>query len=206
MRHCSYTPEFLYQMAKPDRILFHTDNNVKVKTDMTLKLLNPLRANFFQKEQKHIFTFHVIPPHQYHGCWCPGHKEAGHQHPWYFLCWTKLIRSLHVKGTFTHAWADVGGKLVSTQIITCVHTCAVVERRRSGSKNRSARNGSNTQFTAPASKPHTPNHHCPQEMADPPASAPRMCEHTRGSGAGISKSARLRSATAQRMCEHSFRV
>ena len=61
----------------------------------------------------------------------------------------------------------------STQIFTCVHTCAVAERRRSGSKNRSARNGSNTQFTAPASKPRAPNHHCPQEMADPPASAPQ---------------------------------
>ena len=60
-----------------------------------------------------------------------------------------------------------GGKLASTQIITCVHTCAVAVRRRSGSKKRSARNGSNTQFTAPASKPRAPNHHCPQEMADP---------------------------------------
>ena len=37
-----------------------------------------------------------------------------------------------------------------------------------------------------------------------PASAPRMCEHTRGSVAGISKSARLRPATAPRMCERSF--
>ena len=110
----------------------------------------------------------------------------------------------HHKGTFTHARADAGGKLASTQIITCVHTCAVAERRRSGSKNRSARNGSNTQFTAPASKPRAPNHHCPQEMADPPASAPRMCEHTRDNAGGISKSARLRSATAPRMCERSF--
>ena len=76
-------------------------------------------------------------------------------------------------GTFTHARADAGGKLASTQIITCVHTCAVAERRRSGSKIRSARNGSNTQFAAPASKPRAPNHHCPQEMADRPASAPR---------------------------------
>ena len=67
-------------------------------------------------------------------------------------------------------------------------------RLRSGSKNRSARNGSNTQFTAPASKPCAPNHHCPQEMADPPASAPRMREHTRGSAVAISKSACLRSA------------
>ena len=36
------------------------------------------------------------------------------------------------------------------------------------------------------------------------AFAPRMCEHTRGSGAGMSKSARLRSATAPRMCESSL--
>ena len=108
------------------------------------------------------------------------------------------------EATFTHARAGAGGKLASTRIMTCVHTCAVAERRRSGSKNRSARNGSNTQFTAPASKPRAPNHHCPQEMADPPASAPRMCEHTRGSGAGISKSARFRSATAPRMCGRSF--
>ena len=96
----------------------------------------------------------------------------------------------------THARAEAGGKLASPQIITCVHTCAVAERRRSGSKIRSARNGSNTQFAASASKPHAPNHHCPQEMADPPVSAPRMCEHT--------AIARLRSATAPRMCERSF--
>ena len=112
------------------------------------------------------------------------------------------VRS-HMRG---RARAEAGGKLVSTQIITCVHTCAVAERRRSGSKIRSARNGFNTQFAASASKPRAPNHHCPQEMADPPASAPRMCEHTRGSGAGMSKSARLRSATALRMCERSFSV
>ena len=43
-------------------------------------------------------------------------------------------------------------------------------------------------------------------MADPPASAPRMCEHTRCSGAGISKSARLRSAIAPGMCERSYRM
>ena len=115
---------------------------------------------------------------------------------------TVKVRS-HLRG---RTRAGAGGKLPSTQIITCVHTCAVAERRRSGSKNRSARNGSNTQFTAPASKPRAPNHHCPQEMADPPASAPRMCEHTHGSRAGISKSARLRSATVPRMCERSFKI
>ena len=107
------------------------------------------------------------------------------------------VRS-HMRGT------DAGGggrKLASTQIITCVHTCAVAERRRSGGKIRSATNGSNTQFSASASKPRAPNHLCPQEMADPPASTPRMCEHTRGGRVGVSKSARLRSATAPRMCE-----
>ena len=62
---------------------------------------------------------------------------------------------------------EAGGKLASTQIITCVHTCAVAEQRRSESKIHSARNGSNTQFSASASKPRAPNHHCPQEMADP---------------------------------------
>ena len=116
---------------------------------------------------------------------------------------TSLKVRSHMRG---RTRAGAGGKLASTQIITCVHTCAVAERRLSGSKNRSARNGSNTQFTAPASKPRAPNHHCPQEMTDPPASAPRMCEHTRGSGARISKSARLRSATAPRMCERSLRL
>ena len=83
----------------------------------------------------------------------------------------KSAISFRPKGTFTHAGA--GGKLASTQIITCVHTCAVADQRRSGSKIRSTRNGSNTQFAACASKPRAPNHHCPQEMADPPASAPR---------------------------------
>ena len=90
------------------------------------------------------------------------------------------------------------------KIITCVHTCAVAERRRSGGKNRSAWNGFNTQFAASTTKPRAPNHHCPQEMADPPASAPRMCQHTRCSAAGMSKSTRLRSTTAPRMCERSF--
>ena len=114
---------------------------------------------------------------------------------------TLKVRS-HMRG---RTRAEAGGKLASTQIITCVHICAVAERRRSRSRIRSARNGSNTQFSASASKPRAPNHHCPQEMADPPAPAPRMCEHTRGSGAGISKSTRLRSATAPRMCERSLR-
>ena len=124
-----------------------------------------------------------------------------------FRFWRPLARFRKpAQGTFTHAQADTGGKLASTQIITCVHTCTVAEHRRSGSKIRSARNGSDTQFAVSASKPRAPNHHCPREMADPPASAPRICEHTHGSGAGMSKSARLRSATAPRMCERSFKL
>ena len=100
--------------------------------------------------------------------------------------------------------ADAGRKLASTQNITCVHSYVVAERTRSRSKIRSATNGSNTQFSASASKPHAPNHLRPQEMADLPASAPRMCQHTRRSGAGMSKSARPRSTTAPRICECCF--
>ena len=59
-------------------------------------------------------------------------------------------------------------------------------------------------FTS-TSKPHALNHLCPQEMADPPASAPRMCEHIRGGGAGMSESTRLCSATVPRVCERSYR-
>ena len=100
--------------------------------------------------------------------------------------------------------AEAGGKLAWTQIITCVHTYAVAEQRQGGSKIRSARIGSNTPFSTSALKLRAPNHLCPQEKADPPASAPRMCEHNRGGGAGMSKSARLRSATAPRICERSL--
>ena len=71
-------------------------------------------------------------------------------------------------------WAEAGRKLASTQIITCVHTYTVAERRLGESKIRSARIGSNTQFSASASKPRAPNHLCPQEKADPPASL-RVC-------------------------------
>ena len=82
-----------------------------------------------------------------------------------------------------------------------IRDCGAEAERK---QNRSTTNRSNTQFSASTSKPRAPNHLCPQEMTDPPASAPRMCEHTRGGGAGMSKSVRLRSATAPRMCEHSF--
>ena len=115
----------------------------------------------------------------------------------------------HTKGTFTHAQSGRGGDgrrraenwLQHKSLHAFTHT-----RSRSRSKIRSVKIGSNTQFSASASKPRAQNHLCPQEKADPPASAPRMCEHTRGDGARKSKSARLRSATAPRICERSFRV
>ena len=120
-----------------------------------------------------------------------------------FLPWRQFaMETLKVRSHMRGAEAD--GKLASTEITTCVHTYAVAERRRSGSKIRSATNGSNTQFSASASKPRAPNHLRPQEMADPPASVPRICEYTRSSGAGMLKSARLRSATAPRICERSL--
>ena len=102
--------------------------------------------------------------------------------------------------------AEAGGKLASTQIITCVHTCAAAEPKRSGSKIHSARNGSNTQFAASEtarSKPSLSSRNG-RSAGVRSASAPRMCEHTRGSAGGMSKTALLRSATAPRMCERSF--
>ena len=44
----------------------------------------------------------------------------------------------------------------------------------------------------------------PSEMADLPASTLRICEHTRGSVTGMSKSARLRSANTLHMCERTL--
>ena len=79
-------------------------------------------------------------------------------------------------------------------------------RSWSWGKIRSATNGSNTQLSMSSSKPRTPKHLCPQEIADPSTSASRMCEHTRGSGVGMSKSVRLRSATAPRTCERTITV
>ena len=33
----------------------------------------------------------------YHGCWGPEDEEPRHQQPWYLLCWSGLIRSLHFR-------------------------------------------------------------------------------------------------------------
>ena len=52
---------------------------------------------------------------------------------------------------------DAARKMAATQIITCVHTCAVAEHGWSRSKICSARNGSNTQFCVSAKKPCTLN-------------------------------------------------
>ena len=49
---------------------------------------------------------------------------------------------MYDKGTFTCAERTRAENWLQTQIITCVHTCAVAERRRSGSKIYSATNGS----------------------------------------------------------------
>ena len=85
-----------------------------------LLIKNPLRAKCLQREQKHIFTFYVIPPHWHEtGSWNPsssktrtylfyivnimgadvlGTQGARHQQPWYCQCWKESIWSPHVKG------------------------------------------------------------------------------------------------------------
>ena len=105
--------------------------------------------------------------------------------------WVKVLSHIH----------RLGGKMASAQIIRCVHSYAVTERRRSGSKIRSPKMVQHPpNFSASTSKLHAPNHFCPYQhgrSTDQPttyvwanhacASQPRMCEHTH-EGAGMSKS------------------
>ena len=125
---------------------------------------------------------------------------------WLLAQHTMFSTQGQTKGTFTHARSGRGRRrgenlLQHKSLHTFTHT-----RSQSGSKIRSATDGSNTQFSASASKPRASTHLCPQEMTEPPASTTCMCEHTRGGGAGMSKSARLHSATDPCMCERSFRM
>ena len=54
----------------------HCDDQVWVYVYRTW-MLNPLRANFFQREHKHIFTFCVISPHWYDtGSWNPSSNKT----------------------------------------------------------------------------------------------------------------------------------
>ena len=41
----------------------HGYGALRVRSIVPEDTINPLRAIFFQTEQKHIFTFYVIPPH-----------------------------------------------------------------------------------------------------------------------------------------------
>ena len=98
----------------------------------------------------------------------------------YFLNWwqfnspykstTLHLYHLMVKGTFEHAQSSHGGKLVENwlQHITLhvfTHTWSR-SRDGGGNKIRSARNGSNTQFSMSASKPRAPTLLLTSDMAD----------------------------------------
>ena len=107
--------------------------------------------------------------------------------------------------------AEAGGKLASTQIINFMRSVTHTRSRSGGGA------GAKSAPQHPKNWVYFPlqlrNHvlqtifsFCPQEMADPPASAPPMCEHTCGNGAGMSKSTRLRSSTAPRICERNIRL
>ena len=118
-------------------------------------------------------------------------------------------QKLSTRGTFTHVWSrrgqtrrEMGEKLASIQIIKCVLTYTWL---RSGSKIRSARIGCNTQFSASASKSHTPILLLPSQTwqihSRHSTIHPCICEHAHGSRVGISKSALLHPATASHRCE-----
>ena len=59
-------------------------------------------------------------------------------------------------------WVEAGGKLASTKI-TCVHTCAVTERRWSASNICSTRNGTDTNFPHPLRNHAPQSHPCPHK-------------------------------------------
>ena len=102
---------------------------------------------------------------------------------------TSAVVCTNTKGTFTHAWSGRGRWRAENWLQHRSFRAFTHTQSWSGSKIRSATNGSNTQFSTSISKPRTPNHLCPQQIADPLASTLRMCKHTRGSGAWMSKSA-----------------
>ena len=102
-------------------------------------------------------------------------------------------------------WAEVGGGWQKIGFNTN-HSMSSHKRGcwAEAAKSNPQQYGSNTQFSGSVLKQQAPNYLCPPKMADPPAPALYICEHICNNGAGISKSARLRSATALRMCECTF--
>ena len=110
-------------------------------------------------------------------------------------------------GTFTHAQADAGGggrKIgFNTNHYMCSHMRGretEAEREQDPLRKKWVQHPiCRVRFETACSKPSLSSRNGRSARVHS-ASAPRMCEHTRGRGAGMSKSARLRSATAPRMC------
>ena len=117
------------------------------------------------------------------------------------------------KGTFTHARADAGGggrKIgFNTNHYMCSHMRgrgAEAEREQNPLRKKWVQHPiCRVRFETARSKPSLSSRNGRFARVRS-ASAPRMCEHIRSSGAGMSKSARLRSAIVPRMCERSFKV
>ena len=101
--------------------------------------------------------------------------------------------------------ADAGGGGRKIGFNTNHYMSSHIRGRGAGAKSAPQQMSPTPNFPRPLQNRPLQTIFCPQEMTDPPASALRMCEHTRGSAAGMSKSARLRSATAPRMCERSLK-
>ena len=71
------------------------------------RYLNPLRAKFFKKDQKHIFAFYVIPPHWHGtGCWNPSSYKTR----------TYLFYMVNIMGA--DVLATQGARAAATMILT----------------------------------------------------------------------------------------
>ena len=83
------------------------------KVQVTIEL-NPLHAKFIQREQKHVFTFHVISTH-----WYDASKKPGHQQPSYWPSLTEIIRSPHLLTVTSDAYGFSGSVLQITLHSKC---------------------------------------------------------------------------------------
>ena len=115
------------------------------------------------------------------------------------------------KGTFTHARAGAGGGGREIGFNTNHYMCSHMRGRRAEAEREQNPLHKKwvqlpicrVRFETACSKPSLSSRNG-RSARTRSSSAPRMCEHTRGCGAGMSKSTRLRSATAPLMCERSF--
>ena len=109
------------------------------------------------------------------------------------------------EGTFTHARADAGGGGRKIGFITNHYMRSHMRGRGTGAKSAPQEMGPTPNFPRPLRNSALQTIIVLKKWQIRPRPLHVCVNNTPGSGAGMSKSARLRSATAPRMCERSLR-